>query len=72
MKKEYCDRCKEEFKEWPIYRIECKKENYSIERLNFSKKVCEKCMNELLNIIDYECNRYKLETKIVLNSEVGE
>lgn len=72
MKKEYCDRCKEEIGIWPINKIECKREEMAITKELFEKKVCEKCMNDLINIMDYECSRYKLVTKIVLNSEVGE
>ena len=71
MNKVYCDRCKKDLGNLKHYelvnlKIEDLKE-YALndeKGIQYSKTLCPSCSIDIINIIDSECDRYKLITKV--------
>lgn len=71
MNKTYCDRCKKDLDNLKSFELVNLKINdlkeYAKDNekgINYSKVFCPSCAIDLMNIIDIECNRYKLITKV--------
>lgn len=72
MEKCFCDRCKKCMDEVPvksnrILKIEIPgMMKYEYEMRKF---LCKECANDIMNIIDYECDRYKLNSIVEVSKE---
>lgn len=73
MTKHFCDRCKKEinnkikrkiniFEEKPF----CPAENY------IDRALCEECMNDFINMVNYECDRYVLRPTVLISKEADD
>ncbi|MDO4282371.1 MAG: hypothetical protein Q4D02_01930 [Clostridia bacterium] len=74
MLKRFCDRCKKEIpelnhEERNLSINECKKHTY---KTHIDKYLCEECMNDFINYIEYECNRYKLGSIVTISKEADD
>lgn len=76
MNKIYCDRCKKDLGNFKSYELVNLKINdlkeYATnmeEGIDYNKVLCPSCAIDLMNIIDIECDRYKLITKV--EEEIG-
>ena len=72
MEKCFCDRCKKCMDEIPVKSnriLKIEKTgmiNYGYEMRKF---LCEECANDIMNMVDYECDRYKLEFVNLVSKE---
>ena len=71
MNKVYCDRCKKDLGKLKSYELidlrirDFKTYDTNNEKsINYHKTICPGCAIDLMNIIDIECDRYKLITKV--------
>ena len=71
MNKVYCDRCKKDIGHLKGYELvnlqinDLKEYATNNERsIDYHKTLCPECAIDLMNIIDIECDRYKLITKV--------
>ena len=71
MNKVYCDRCKKDLGNLRSYELvnlqisDLKEYALNNEKgINYNKVICPECAVDLMNIIDIECDRYKLITKV--------
>lgn len=71
MNKIYCDRCKKDLGNLKSYELVNLKINdlkeyvtNMEESIDYNKVLCPSCAIDLMNIIDIECDRYKLITKV--------
>ena len=71
MNKVYCDRCKKDLGNLKTYELvdlqinDLKEHAINNEKgLEYHKTICPNCAIDLMNIIDIECDRYKLITKV--------
>ena len=68
MLKRICDRCKLEIKEDEkmnhLYVDEYGKASYKK-----SIEICDSCMNDFVNMIEYECEIYKIDTVVTISKE---
>ena len=71
MNKVYCDRCKKDMgylKTYELVDLQIKDlKEYALNNeqgINYNKTICPECAVDLMNIIDIECDRYKLITKV--------
>lgn len=71
MKKVYCDRCKKDIGKLKSYELinlqinDLKEYDTNDDKgINYHKTICPKCAIDLMNIINIECDRYKLITKV--------
>ena len=71
MNKIYCDRCKKDLGNFKSYELVNLKINdlkeYATnmeEGIDYNKVLCPSCAIDLMNIIDIECDRYKLITNV--------
>ena len=71
MNKVYCDRCKKDMGYLKTYELVNLKINdlkeYALNNeqgINHNKTICPECAIDLMNIIDIECDRYKLIMKV--------
>ena len=71
MNKVYCDRCKRELGNLKTYEVvnlqinDLKEYATNDEKsLEYHKTICLDCAIDIMNIIDIECDRYKLITKV--------
>lgn len=71
MRKTYCDRCKKDLSNLKWSELvnlkindlkEYAKDNEKC--IDYNKVLCQSCATDLMNIIDIECDRYKLITKV--------
>ena len=74
MLKRFCDRCKKEIK-----RLSLEERNISINEYkenryekHIDKYLCEECMNDFINYIEYECDRYILRPAVIVSKEVDD
>jgi len=69
MLKRFCDRCKKEI-DGLSRSISISKERCLLpEEELYKKEICEECANDFMNMIDYECGRYKLGTVTTISKE---
>lgn len=73
MTKHFCDRCKKEIDEKIERKINiseskpfCIIENY------IDRNLCEECMNDFINMINYECDRYVLKSTAIVSKEASD
>lgn len=80
MQKQFCDRCKGEIKESystsELY-IEMPEKprgvcDIFLPNKKIHKDLCEKCVNDILNIIEYECDRFQSSLVITVSKEATE
>ena len=71
MNKVYCDRCKKDIGNLKSYELvnlqinDLKEYATNNEKgIDYHKTLCPECSIDLMNIIDIECDRYKLITKV--------
>ena len=71
MNKIYCDRCKKDIGNLKTYELinlqinDLKEYATNNEKgIDYHKTLCPECSIDLMNIIDIECDRYKLITKV--------
>lgn len=71
MNKVYCDRCKKDMgylKTYELVDLQIKDlKEYALNNekgINYNKTICPECAIDLMNIIDIECDKYKLITKV--------
>ena len=71
MNKIYCDRCKKDLGNLKSYEVvnlqinDLKEYVTNMEEgIDYNKVLCPSCAIDLMNIIDIECDRYKLITKV--------
>ena len=71
MNKVYCDRCKKDIGTLKTYELvnlqinDLKEYATNDDKgINYHKTICPECVIDLMNIIDIECDRYKLITKV--------
>lgn len=71
MNKVYCDRCKKDIGNLKTYELvnlqinDLKEYATNNEKgIDYHKTLCPECSTDLMNIIDIECDRYKLITKV--------
>ena len=71
MNKVYCDRCKKDMgylKNYELVDLQIKDlKEYALNNekgINYNKTICPECAIDLMNIIDIECDKYKLITKV--------
>ena len=71
MNKVYCDRCKKDMGYLKTYELANLQINdlkeYATNNdkgIDYRKTLCPECVIDLMNIIDIECDRYKLITKV--------
>ena len=71
MKKIYCDRCKIDMGYLKTYELvnlqinDLKEYATNDEKgIDYHKIICPECAVDLMNVIDIECDRYKLITKV--------
>ena len=71
MYKVYCDRCKRDLGNLKSYEVvnlqinDLKEYATNDEKgIYYHKTICPECAVDLMNIIDIECDRYKLTTKV--------
>lgn len=71
MRKTYCDRCKKDLSNLKCYELvnlkinDLKEYAKDTEKgIDYNKVFCQSCAIDLMNIIDIECDRYKLITKV--------
>lgn len=67
MRKRFCDRCKEELKNEEDNYIKIVEDNYKEEKCEvvINKELCKSCMEDLVNMVNFECNRYTLKTEVI-------
>ena len=63
----FCDRCKRKINSDENNRLAII--NYPTEKCLLDKEMCEECANDIANMIEYECDRYKLDTVIRISKE---
>ncbi len=68
MVKRFCDRCKEELDYREMVELNIKPERTDNTGY-LSIQICEKCANDFANMIDYECQRFKLGTVVTISKE---
>ena len=71
MNKVYCDRCKKDIGNLKTYELvnlqinDLKEYATNNEKsIDYRRTLCPECAIDLMNIIDIECDRYKLITKV--------
>lgn len=71
MNKVYCDRCKKDIGKLKSYELvnlqinDLKEYATNNEKgIDYRRTLCPECVIDLMNIIDIECDRYKLITKV--------
>lgn len=71
MNKVYCDRCKKDIGKLKSYELvnlqinDLKEYATNNEKgIDYRRTLCPECSIDLMNIIDIECDRYKLITKV--------
>lgn len=71
MNKVYCDRCKKDIGNLKSYELVNLQINdlkeYALsnaKNIDYHKTICPDCATDIMNIIDIECDRYKLITKV--------
>lgn len=71
MNKVYCDKCKKDIGNLKSYELVNLQVNdlkaYATNNekgIDYHKTLCQECAIDLMNIIDFECDRYKLITKV--------
>lgn len=72
MERCFCDRCKKSLDEIPVKNnryLEIRKPSTLSYDYEMRKTLCEECANDIMNIIDYECDRYKLESVVIVSKE---
>lgn len=70
MEKILCDRCKKDITHiGRLKQIELlikndwfKSAGFKNDGFEYHKTLCRECANDIMNFIDYECDRYKLKT----------
>lgn len=68
MNVKFCDRCKRKINSDENSKLTII--NYSTGKYLLDKEMCEECTNDIINMIEYECGRYKLDTVIKISKEV--
>lgn len=68
MTKKYCDRCKKEMGE-PVKEITFTEEIMSVNVEIYKKEICKECMNDFINMVEYECDRYVLKPTVIVSKE---
>jgi len=66
----FCDRCKKNIDNIPLrslFTLRIVKTNSDISEMR--KTFCEECANDIMNLIDYECDRYRLDSVVVVSKE---
>ena len=66
MNVKFCDRCKRKIKYNEVNDVFIR--NYATDCL-LRKEICEECTNDIINMIEYECDRYKLDTVVTISKE---
>lgn len=66
MNVKFCDRCKRKIKYNEVNDVFIR--NYVTDCL-LRKEICEECTNDIINMIKYECDRYKLDTVVTISKE---
>ena len=66
MNVKFCDRCKRKIKYNEVSDVFIR--NYVTDCL-LRKEICEECANDFINMIEYECGRYKLDTIVRVSKE---
>ena len=68
MNVKFCDRCKRKINSDEKNKLTII--NYSTVGYLLDKEMCEECTNNIINMIECECDRYKLDTVIRISKEV--
>ena len=76
MNKTFCDRCKKDISHLKIYEAisldikDLKEYAMTNEKgVEYHKTLCPECANDIMNIVDIECDRYELRTSVVESND---
>lgn len=80
MNVEFCDRCKKRIEKGEITDSLKIEKGYSpnmittslLNHIAMDKNICKNCTNDIMNIIDYECDRFKLDTMVTVSKEANQ
>ncbi len=62
----FCDRCKRKIKGIDVIDV-----SINSNKEDFHKEVCEECASDIMNLIEYECDRHKLDTVVTISKEAN-
>lgn len=68
-----CDRCKREIKETDGWKRKINIVEYGgagIANYVYEKEICKDCAIDIMNILDFEFNQFKYESKVTLNTNM--
>ena len=71
MNKTFCDRCKKDIshlKSYGVISLDIKDlKEYALDNekgIEYHKTICPECATDIMNIVDFECDRYNLKTYV--------